>query len=59
MSASFVPVKDVALSNAATVKDLKLAIRKKISEIEQEQMGHRHISWYGFNLACGPLHASK
>jgi len=38
-------VKDVAVSNAATVKDLKLAIRKKINEIEQEKMGHRHISW--------------
>ncbi|XP_025823315.1 U11/U12 small nuclear ribonucleoprotein 25 kDa protein isoform X3 [Panicum hallii] len=38
---------DVAVSNAATVKDLKLAIRKKINEIEQEQMGHRHISWGG------------
>jgi len=36
---------DVAVSNAATVKDLKLAIRKKINEIEQEKMGHRHISW--------------
>jgi len=36
---------DVAVSNAATVKDLKLAIRKKINEIEQQKMGHRHISW--------------
>jgi U11/U12 small nuclear ribonucleoprotein SNRNP25 len=49
-------VKDVAVSNAATVKDLKLAIRKKINEIEQEQMGHRHISWYGksflWTIAC-------
>ncbi|KAL6651577.1 hypothetical protein ACP70R_010502 [Stipagrostis hirtigluma subsp. patula] len=36
---------DVAVSNSATVKDLKLAIRKKINEIEQEKMGHRHISW--------------
>ncbi|XP_062213311.1 U11/U12 small nuclear ribonucleoprotein 25 kDa protein-like [Phragmites australis] len=36
---------DVAVLNSATVKDLKLAIRKKINEIEQEQMGHRHISW--------------
>ncbi|KAJ1273321.1 hypothetical protein BS78_06G271300 [Paspalum vaginatum] len=35
---------DVAVLNSATVKDLKLAIRKKISEIEQGQMGHRHIS---------------
>ncbi|XP_062184452.1 U11/U12 small nuclear ribonucleoprotein 25 kDa protein [Phragmites australis] len=36
---------DVAVLNSATVKDLKLAIKKKINEIEQEQMGHRHISW--------------
>ncbi|XP_015691815.1 U11/U12 small nuclear ribonucleoprotein 25 kDa protein [Oryza brachyantha] len=36
---------DVAVLNTATVKDLKMAIRKKINEIEQEQMGHRHISW--------------
>ncbi|KAL5213689.1 hypothetical protein ABZP36_002841 [Zizania latifolia] len=35
---------DVAVLNTATVKDLKMAIRKKINEIEQEQMGHRHIS---------------
>ncbi|KAJ8467987.1 hypothetical protein OPV22_030539 [Ensete ventricosum] len=36
---------DVAVLNSATVKDLKLAIRKKINEIEQAKMGHRHISW--------------
>ncbi|KAF0890965.1 hypothetical protein E2562_005077 [Oryza meyeriana var. granulata] len=36
---------DVAVLNTATVKDLKMAIRKKINEIEQQQMGHRHISW--------------
>lgn len=36
---------DVALLNSATLKDLKLAIRKKTDEIEQAQMGHRHISW--------------
>jgi U11/U12 small nuclear ribonucleoprotein SNRNP25 len=38
-------VKDVAMLNTATVKDLKMAIRKKTDEIEQEKMGHRHISW--------------
>jgi len=37
---------DVAVLNSATLKDLKLAIRKKTDEIEQAQMGHRHISWY-------------
>ncbi|KDP45621.1 hypothetical protein JCGZ_17228 [Jatropha curcas] len=36
---------DVALMNSATVKDLKLAIKKKIIEMEQSKMGHRHISW--------------
>ncbi|XP_058090768.1 U11/U12 small nuclear ribonucleoprotein 25 kDa protein isoform X1 [Magnolia sinica] len=36
---------DVAVSNSATVKDLKLAIKKKTDEMEQSQMGHRHISW--------------
>lgn len=37
---------DVAVLNSATLKDLKLAIRKKTDEIEQAKMGHRHISWY-------------
>ncbi|XP_042405868.1 U11/U12 small nuclear ribonucleoprotein 25 kDa protein-like isoform X1 [Zingiber officinale] len=36
---------DVAVLNSATVKDLKLAIKKKINEMEQTTMGHRHISW--------------
>ncbi|XP_020261623.1 U11/U12 small nuclear ribonucleoprotein 25 kDa protein isoform X2 [Asparagus officinalis] len=35
----------VAVLNSATLKDLKLAIRKKTDEIEQAKMGHRHISW--------------
>ncbi|BAF16079.2 Os04g0663500 [Oryza sativa Japonica Group] len=39
---------DVAMLNTATVKDLKMAIRKKTDEIEQEKMGHRHISWFLF-----------
>lgn len=36
---------DVVLLNTATVKDLKLAIKKKVNEMEQSKMGHRHISW--------------
>ncbi|MBA0742189.1 hypothetical protein Gogos_015272 [Gossypium gossypioides] len=36
---------DVAVMNSATVKDLKLAIKKKVVELEQSKMGHRHISW--------------
>ncbi|XVE56228.1 hypothetical protein DITRI_Ditri03aG0221100 [Diplodiscus trichospermus] len=36
---------DVAVMNSATVKDLKLAIKKKVIESEQSKMGHRHISW--------------
>ncbi|GKU90184.1 hypothetical protein SLEP1_g4214 [Rubroshorea leprosula] len=36
---------DVAVMNSATVKDLKLAIKKNVNETEQSKMGHRHISW--------------
>uniref|UniRef100_A0A2P2PLK3 SNRNP25 ubiquitin-like domain-containing protein n=1 Tax=Rhizophora mucronata TaxID=61149 RepID=A0A2P2PLK3_RHIMU len=36
---------DVAMMNSATVKDLKLAVKKKVNEMEQSKMGHRHISW--------------
>lgn len=36
---------DVIVMNSATVKDLKLAIKKKVNDIEQSSMGHRHISW--------------
>ncbi|CAH9077385.1 unnamed protein product [Cuscuta europaea] len=36
---------DVAVLNSATVKDLKQAVRKKIEEMEDSNMGHRHISW--------------
>lgn len=32
--------------NSATVKDLKLAIKKKVNDMEQSSMGHRHISWW-------------
>ncbi|KAL2596299.1 hypothetical protein AAZV13_11G094700, partial [Glycine max] len=36
---------DVIVMNSATVKDLKLAIKKKVNDMEQSSMGHRHISW--------------
>ncbi|KAL1815100.1 hypothetical protein ACET3Z_017674 [Daucus carota] len=36
---------DVHVMNTATVKDLKLGIKKKVNECEQSEMGHRHISW--------------
>ncbi|KAL7588921.1 U11/U12 small nuclear ribonucleoprotein 25 kDa protein isoform X1 [Lactuca sativa] len=36
---------DVAVMNSAKVKDLKLAVEKKVNEMEQSKMGHRHISW--------------
>ncbi|XP_073276414.1 U11/U12 small nuclear ribonucleoprotein 25 kDa protein isoform X1 [Primulina huaijiensis] len=36
---------DVAVMNSATVKDLKLAIKKKVNDLEESRMGHRHISW--------------
>lgn len=42
----FFSVVDVAVMNSATVKDLKLAVQKKINEMEQSKMGHRHISWW-------------
>ena len=36
----------MAMMNSATVKDLKLAIEKKVNDMEQSSMGHRHISWW-------------
>ncbi|XP_051139015.1 U11/U12 small nuclear ribonucleoprotein 25 kDa protein [Andrographis paniculata] len=36
---------EVAILNSATVKDLKLAIKKKVNDMEESSMGHRHISW--------------
>ncbi|KAI0520361.1 hypothetical protein KFK09_007833 [Dendrobium nobile] len=36
---------DIAVLNSSTVKDLKMAVERKTNEIEQGQMGHRHISW--------------
>jgi len=41
---------DVILMNTATLKDLKLAIKKKVNYMEQSSMGHRHISWSDFSL---------
>ncbi|KHG27421.1 U11/U12 small nuclear ribonucleoprotein 25 kDa [Gossypium arboreum] len=41
---------DVAVMNSATVKDLKLTIKKKVIELEQSKMGHQQISWYIFYL---------
>ncbi|KAF8094231.1 hypothetical protein N665_0367s0017 [Sinapis alba] len=47
---------DVAVMNSATLKDLKLLIKKKVNEMEQANMGHRHISWKhvwsSFCLSC-------
>ncbi|CAK9178368.1 unnamed protein product [Ilex paraguariensis] len=36
---------DVAVMNSGTVKDLKLVIKKKVNNVEESMMGHRHISW--------------
>lgn len=36
---------DVAVMNSATVKNLKLVIKKKVNDMEQSKMGHRQISW--------------
>ncbi|KAF5193949.1 U11/U12 small nuclear ribonucleoprotein [Thalictrum thalictroides] len=46
---------DVAVLNSGTVKDLKLAIKKKTNEIEQSKMGHRHISWSLLLSSCSIL----
>ncbi|KAL2549214.1 U11/U12 small nuclear ribonucleoprotein 25 kDa protein [Forsythia ovata] len=35
---------DVAVMNCALVKDLKLAIKKKVKDMEETMMGHRQIS---------------
>ncbi|GAB4828395.1 U11/U12 small nuclear ribonucleoprotein [Ancistrocladus abbreviatus] len=36
---------DVVVMNSATVKDLKLGVKRKVNDTEQSKMGHRHISW--------------
>ena len=36
---------DVAVMNSATLKDLKNLIKKRVNEMEQANMGQRHISW--------------
>ncbi|KAL6524886.1 hypothetical protein OROMI_030479 [Orobanche minor] len=49
---------EVVMMNSATVKDLKLAIKKKVNDMEESSMGHRHIScvmkhvWSNFCLSC-------
>lgn len=46
----FLDGEDVAVMNTATLKDLKLAVKKKVNEMEESKMGHRQISWYDTNL---------
>jgi len=36
---------EVAVLNAAKVRDLRQAVMKYIDSMEQDQLGHRHISW--------------
>ncbi|MBA0860975.1 hypothetical protein Goshw_023107 [Gossypium schwendimanii] len=51
---------DVAVMNSSTVKDLKLAIKKKVVQLEQSKMGHRHISWrYVWANFCLAHHNEK
>ncbi|KAF3446848.1 hypothetical protein FNV43_RR12028 [Rhamnella rubrinervis] len=51
---------DVAVMNSATVKDLKLAIKKKVNDVEQSKMGHRHISWkHVWSNFCLSYHNEK
>ena len=35
------------MANSATVKDLKLAVKRKTEELQGGRMGHRQVSWYG------------
>ncbi|XP_026446055.1 U11/U12 small nuclear ribonucleoprotein 25 kDa protein-like [Papaver somniferum] len=51
---------EVAVLNSATLKELKLAIKKKTNEIEQSKMGHRHISWrHVWDNFCLSYHNEK
>ncbi|RDX98426.1 U11/U12 small nuclear ribonucleoprotein 25 kDa protein [Mucuna pruriens] len=51
---------DVTVMNSATVKDLKLAIKKKVNDMEQSSMGHRHISWkHVWTNYCLSCHNNK
>ncbi|PON93981.1 Ubiquitin-related domain containing protein [Trema orientale] len=51
---------DVAVMNSATVKDLKLAIKQKVNDVEQSKMGHRHISWkHVWANSCLSYHNEK
>ncbi|CAI9117007.1 OLC1v1018313C1 [Oldenlandia corymbosa var. corymbosa] len=51
---------EVALMNSATVKNLRLAIQKKVDAIEQSQMGYRHISWkHVWENFCLSFHNEK
>ncbi|XP_020868583.1 uncharacterized protein LOC9326723 [Arabidopsis lyrata subsp. lyrata] len=52
---------DVAVMNSATLKDLKLLIKKKVNETEQANMGNRIIGvlamcrkhvWSNFCISC-------
>ncbi|KAK9269901.1 hypothetical protein L1049_025474 [Liquidambar formosana] len=51
---------DVAVLNSAKLKDLKVAIKKKINDTEQSKMGHRHISWrHVWSNFCLSYHNEK
>jgi len=51
---------DVVVMNSATVKDMKLAIKKKINDMEQSKMGHRQISWkHVWSNFCLSYHNEK
>lgn len=51
---------DVAVMNTATVKDLKLAVKKKVNDMEESAMGHRHISWrHVWSNFCLSYHNEK
>jgi hypothetical protein len=45
----------VAVLNAAKVRDLRQAVMKYIDSMEQDQLGHRHISWWVGRILCALL----
>jgi hypothetical protein len=46
---------DVAVPNNGLVRDLKNIIQKKVSGLEQADLGHRHISWQALYFDSRPI----
>ncbi|GAB2232469.1 hypothetical protein Droror1_Dr00011503 [Drosera rotundifolia] len=51
---------EVVVLNSGTVRDLKVAVEKKVNVAEQTKMGHRHISWRNvWGKYCLAFHNEK